>query len=249
MVDIHAHILPGVDDGAADMNSALHMAAMAVESGVTTLAVTPHCMDFEDRENFWGDELAAEMLRFHSRLKKEKIPLRIVAGMEIFGTRKTPGLLREGKLIGINGSDYPLVEFAFYNYAAQATDIIEKIAMMGMRPVIAHPERYEYVQEDPSLLNLWTEMGCLFQINKGSLLGSFGRTEMLMAYDLVERGFAFAVASDAHSPVVRTTWMKDVQRLLKEEFSEETAKKLLDTNPAKIIRNEKIRGEEPRWFR
>ena len=249
MVDIHAHILPGVDDGAADMNSALQMAAMAVESGVTTLAVTPHCMDFEDRNNFWDDELAGCMLDFHARLRQEKIPLKIVAGMEIFGTSRTPSLLHRGKLIGINGSVYPLVEFAFYNYAAQATDILEKIVRMGMRPVVAHPERYEYVQENPDILNIWTEMGCLFQINKGSLLGNFGRDEMWMAYELVDRGFAFAVASDAHSPIVRTTWMKDVQYLLKEEFSKETAKKLLQTNPMKIIKNEKIQGEEPRWFR
>lgn len=249
MVDIHAHILPGVDDGAPDMDSALEMAALAVESGVTVLVATPHCMDFAGRKNYWDSRLTEDMLYFRQMLKKEKIPLKLKPGMEIFGTSKTPGLFKEDKLIGINGSRYPLIEFAFHNYAAQATEILENVLALGLRPVIAHPERYKYIQSDPALLNLWTEMGCLLQINKGSLLGSFGRAEQQLAFELVDRGFAFAVASDAHSPIRRTTWMKDVQQLLTEEFSPATAKKLLDANPMKLINNEIIREASPHWFR
>lgn len=249
MIDIHAHILPGIDDGAPDMDSALEMAAMAVESGVSTLAVTPHCMDFASRKNFWDQQLEMEIANFRHRLKKENIPLEILPGMEIFGTHKTPAYISQGKMIGINHSQYPLIEFEFYNYASQSTEILQQVVDLGLRPVIAHPERYQYVQQDPAILNMWAEMGCLLQVNKGSLLGSFGLTEQALAFEMVGRGFAFAVASDAHSPVMRTTWMKDVQRLLKEEFSPATAKKLLETNPAKIINNETIRWEEPHWFR
>ena len=249
MIDIHAHILPGVDDGAADMDSALEMAAMAVESGVSTLVVTPHCMDYAHRKNFWDQQLEMEIANFRHRLKQENIPLEIMPGMEIFGNHRTPQYIKQGKMIGLNHSYYPLIEFAFYNYASQATEILGELINMGLRPVIAHPERYRYVQDDPAILNMWTEMGCLLQINKGSLLGSFGRTEQALAFEMVGRGFATAVASDAHTPVMRTTWMKDVQRLLREEFSPSTAKKLLETNPAKILKNEKIRWEEPHWFR
>ena len=249
MIDIHAHILPGVDDGAENMDEALEMAAMAVESGVKTLVVTPHCMDFEDRKNFWDPQLEAEIENFRARLARENIPLKILPGMEIFGTHKTPDLIRQGKVAGLNNSDYMLIEFAFYNYAAQATEILEQIIALGKRPVIAHPERYEYVQADPSILNLWVEMGCLLQINKGSLLGSFGRIEQALAFELVDRGFVFAVASDAHSPVRRTTWMADVYRLLAQEFSPSVANRLLKTNPAKIINNENIQRAQPHWFR
>ena len=249
MTDIHAHILPGIDDGAENMDDALEMAALAVESGVKTLVVTPHCMDFADRKNFWDTQLVQEIEKFRLQLAKENIPLEILPGMEIFGTHKTPDLIRQGKLTGINNSDYILIEFAFHNYAAQATEILESIIELGKRPVIAHPERYEYVLNDPSILNLWVEMGCLLQINKGSLLGAFGRREQALAFELVERDFAFAVASDAHSPVRRTTWMKDVKRLLTQEFSQSTAERLLKTNPEKIIRNENIPRAQPHWFR
>lgn len=249
MIDIHAHILPAVDDGAQDMEIALNMAAMAVESGVTTVAATPHCMDFAKRRNFWDRELEKELESFRKALEKEKIPLEIVKGMEIYGTEKVPRLLAEKRMIGINGSDYPLIEFDFYNFEAQSTEILENVLRLGMRPVVAHPERYIYIQQDPAILNMWVEMGCLLQINKGSLLGRFGRREQALAFELVGRGFAFAVASDAHSHIMRTTWMSDVQQLLREEFSPATAEKLLKTNPFKILKNEKIHWEEPHWFR
>ena len=249
MTDIHAHILPGIDDGAPDMDAAIEMAAMAVESGVKTIVATPHCMDFAKRQNLWDSQLQAELSAFRRILTKEKIPLEILPGMEIFGTPQVPDLIRQGKMIGINNSDYMLIEFAFHNYASQATEILEQILALGKRPVIAHPERYIYVQKDPSILNMWTEMGCLMQINKGSLLGAFGNAEQQLAYELVDRGFAFCVASDAHSPMRRTTWMKDVQRLLRQQFSPSAAQMLLETNPAKIIRNENIRWDNPHWFR
>ena len=152
-------------------------------------------------------------------------------------------------MIGLNGSNYPLIEFPFYNYGGRATEILEEIVALGMRPVVAHPERYLYVQKDPGILNLWVEMGCLLQVNKGSLLGRFGRYEEHLAYELVDRGFAFAVASDAHSPRQRTTWMLDVERMLREEFSDRVAEALLKRNPMKLLNNETIQWKEPHWFR
>ena len=249
MIDIHAHILPGIDDGAQNLNSALEMAALALESGVSIVALTPHCMDFAQPQNLWDQNLNAQIQNFRKELENAGIRLEVVPGMEIFGTKRVPKLLKEQKMIGLNGSNYPLIEFAFHNYAAQATEILEDVLALGMRPVVAHPERYEYVQEDPRILNLWVEMGCLLQINKGSLLGSFGRVAERLALELVDRGFACVVASDAHSPTRRTTWMKDVQRLLQEEFSDAAAKVLLESNPLKLLKNEKIRWEEPYWFR
>ena len=188
------------------------------------------------------------VLDLRKALEKARIPLMVYPGMEIFGTMEVPGMLDDGLFIGLNGSRYPLVEFDFYDYAEQATLILEMILEQGKKPIVAHPERYKYVQEDPTLLNLWVEMGCLLQVNKGSLLGRFGRREEQLALALVERRFAHAVASDAHSPLMRTTWMKEVEKLLKTEFSEQTAQRLLETNPLQLLRNEEIRWQEPDWF-
>lgn len=248
MIDIHAHILPGIDDGAADWAESLEMAALAVESGVDLLVATPHAASSGKARNWMNDDLVQLMLSFRRRLAEAKIPLKVVAGMEIFGTDEAPQLLREGKLMGLNGSRYPLLEFPFVDYAAEATDILEEILADGMRPVVAHPERYDYVQQNPSLLNLWVEMGCLLQINRGSLLGRFGRREQLLSEVLVMRGFAFAVASDAHSPRYRTTWMQDVQEYLSREISPQAAWALLERNPMALVNNEDVPWVEPHWF-
>ena len=248
MVDIHAHILPGIDDGSANLRISLEMAEMAVKSGVRIIAATPHSSVFGRHNNFWGEELEKRVSEFKNALEKEKIPLKVVPGMEIFGTAEVPEFLEKGSMIGLNGSKYPLIEFPFSDYADEATDILYDVLSIGMRPVVAHPERYIYAQSDPKILNQWTRMGCLLQVNKGSLLGKFGKNEQDLSLALIERGFAFVVASDAHSSVMRTTWMSEARALVEEEFSKETAKALFESNPMKIIKNEIVRREEPDWF-
>lgn len=248
MIDIHAHILPGLDDGSPDLECSLAMAELAVESGVTGVAATPHCNMPGRFANYWGKSLRQEIGRFRRELEKAGIRLEIYPGMEIFGTPDVPELLRTGRLTTLGGSRYPLIEFPFHEYGLQATEILREVIALGYRPVVAHPERYRYTQEDPMLLNRWVGMGCLLQLNKGSLLGRFGRSAEALAISLIDRGFAAAVASDAHSPAVRTTWMLEVWDLLCAEYSENAAKLLLEENPRRLLQNEEIENEEPEWF-
>lgn len=242
MIDLHSHILPGLDDGARDMQEALKMAAMAVESGVSAMAVTPHCVHGDARKVFEGWKL------LQRQLYREEIPLKLYIGMEIFGTTETAELLRNEQLLTLNGSRYPLIEFGFYTDGEEETEILENVIQAGYRPVVAHPERYEYVQRDPELINLWHKMGCLLQINRGSLLGRFGSTAREMALALVDRGFAALVASDAHSAQMRTPWMADARQLLREEFPAGASRCLLHDNPRKILNDEDIPVVEPGWF-
>ena len=248
MIDLHTHILPGVDDGAPDLDCALAMAEMAVESGVTAIVTTPHCNMPGRFDNYWDFALHGKILAFQQALKKAGIQLAVISGMEVFGTPETPELLQKGKLTTLGGSRYLLIEFPFDGYAQQATEILRAILAMGYRPVVAHPERYRYTQENPLLLNHWLNIGCLMQLNKGSLLGRFGRAAQTLALSMLNRGFAIAVASDAHSSSVRTTWMLDMWEFLCEEYSEYTARLLLEDNPRRILRNVDIRMKEPDWF-
>lgn len=246
MIDIHAHILPGVDDGAFEMEESIEMARIAVESGVEYLVATPHCNLPEER--LWANEARSAAGLFQQRLQQEGIPLKVAAGMEIFGTPEVPELLRRGELMGLAGSRYALIEFPFSDYGRNATAILEAVADMGLCPVVAHPERYTYVQGAPELLNLWHDLGCLFQINRGSLLGRFGRRAETVGHAMVERGFASFVASDAHSAVMRTPWMEDVERLLRSEYSPALAHRLLEENPRRVLMDQEIKTQEPDWF-
>ena len=98
------------------------------------------------------------------------------------------------------------------------------------------------------LLNLWMDMGCLLQVNRGSLIGRFGAAAQELSWAMLERGFVCAVASDAHSPAVRTTWMKDVHDLLREEYSEDAARLVLEERPRRLLRGQTMDIPEPNWF-
>ena len=243
MIDLHSHILPQQDDGAQSLEQSLAMARMAVDSGVTAIVGTPHCVGDRRREVFGAWQLLREALR------EMGIPLTLYLGMEIYGTPDTSGLLLGGELFTLNGSRYPLIEFSFRSDGWEETQILESICREGYRPVVAHPERYAFLWEEPQLVERWKEMGCLLQVNRGSLLGRFGSRIQEMAGRLLERGYVTVIASDAHSHRARTPSMADVRRLLQEEFSPEYAWLLLEENPRRIIENEEIPTAQPVRFR
>ena len=242
MIDLHCHILPGMDDGARDMETALHMAALAVQSGVGAMAVTPHCA------SDGVAQIRERLSRLRAAVAEEGIPLRLYSGMEIFGGPNTAALLREGRLLTLNGSRYPLIEFSFDSDGDEETAVLHSVLQAGYIPLVAHPERYRCIQEDPEQVNLWAQMGCRFQVNRGSLLGRFGPVAMETAWALVDRGFATAVASDAHSATRRTPWMRDAWGLLARRVSPTAAAWLLEENPRRILNNERLLCTEPEWF-
>lgn len=242
MIDLHSHILPGLDDGARDLEESLRMADMAVRSGVTAMVATPHCA---------GDrtvEIRESLAYLRAGLHSSRIPLRVYAGMEIFGGPDTAAMLQRGELLTLAGSRYVLMEFEFESDGETQTQVLQSVVQAGFTPLVAHPERYRYVRENPEWINLWKRMGCLFQVNRGSLLGRFGPGARHMAMELTGRGFATVVASDAHSASMRTPWMGDVWELLSRRFSPDAAVWLLRNNPGRILKNEQIPPAEPEWF-
>ena len=242
MIDLHSHILPELDDGSRSLNESLAMARMAVEGGIREMIATPHCMEGRAREVRFAWELLSEALR------ETGIPLKLYPGMEIFGTGDTVRLLQAGELFTLNGSRYPLVEFGFHSDGEEETEILRERVRAGYVPLVAHPERYAYLQQDFALVNGWKKLGCLFQVNRGSLLGRFGRSAQMLAEAMVERRFADVVATDAHSPRMRTPWLRDVRERLGGRFSPETARRLLEENPKRIRNNELLIPAEPEWF-
>lgn len=242
MIDLHSHILPGMDDGAQSLQDSLAMARMAVDSGIHAMVATPHCADDRRQEAYDAWVLLRQALH------ENDIPLHLFLGMEIFGTHDTARMLLEGELLTLNASRYPLIEFSFRSDGEEETSILHSICNAGFQPVVAHPERYAYVQKNPQILNDWCRMGCLLQINRGSLIGRFGHQAQEMAVTLVNQNFVSAIASDAHSPHQRAPWLKDVRQLLSLEFSKQYARELLHDTPKKIIKNEDIHPAQPEWF-
>lgn len=249
MIDIHTHVLPGIDDGSSSMEMSLELLSMAADSGVRAIVATPHCNIPDEYENYVSPGLIDLWNRLLAAKKKAGIEIHLCRGMEIYATTDLPRLLAERKVWTLNGTNYFLMEFGFREDPDFCRLILRQCADLGFRPIIAHPERYYFIQNDPELAYEWCVNGYGLQINKGSLLGRFGKGPQYTAESLLRHGVVACVASDAHNPRQRTTHMKEIQLYLMEEYGEEYARLLLRENPARILTGRDMLGYEPIPFR
>lgn len=240
MIDIHAHILPGLDDGSPDMEHSVEMAELAAESGVTAIIATPHCNQRGMFENYASPELAERLETFRTELRKNGTPLEVYMGAEVYGAENTARLFREGRLATLGGSRYLLTEFDFFADIGYMQWLINELLDAGCIPVIAHPERYFELQEQPRIIEKWLADGLGIQINKGSLFGRFGSSAAKLAHYLLREGMVTCVASDAHGARVRTTDMSPAMDFLSMEYSDGLAQLLLVDNPKRILQDREL---------
>lgn len=240
MIDIHNHLLPFIDDGSPTLDNSLDMAEIAAASGVDTVILTPHCNIPDYFDNYYTPELMDAFHSLQSAIEKAGIPLRVLPGMEVFTTDNIASLIQDQRLIGLNFSDYLLVEFDFSAPPEWMTDKLQDICYTGRIPVVAHPERYDCIQDAPWLAEVWLKSGCFLQCNKGSFLGSFGRHEEIAAHFLLDHRMVSFVASDAHRANVRTPQMHEIYQYISHTYSEETAQQLMQDNPLMICENRPI---------
>lgn len=241
MTDIHCHILPDIDDGASDLEESLEMARMACVSGVTDIAATPH-FNGTMEELPLLETILQRLELFKAALKKEDIPLQMHQGAEILCLPETPELAQRNLLPTLGQSNYVLTEFYFDESFAFMDDVLSEIADCGYRIVVAHPERYGVIQRDPRLLERWARLGYVLQMNKGSVLGSFGHRAENAAHDILRLELAHLFASDAHSSYSRTPHMSAIEQWTEEFCTPELAHILLSENPRRILKGKSIVG-------
>lgn len=240
MFDIHCHILHGVDDGSDSFEESVKMVKIAESGGTSAIIATPHSNVPGSYQNHWNITLAAQITMLNSRLSAEGVSVRIFPGQEIFAAGSFLSLLKSGKLLTLNNSVYPLVEFDFYEYSESVYMKLEQLVAEGFVPIVAHPERYAFVNEEEDAIIRLKDIGCLLQVNKGSLKGSFGRAAHFSAHRLLASQLADFVASDGHGPYVRTPYLEDVHEMISEMYSLDYAELLLRDNPKLVIENKKI---------
>lgn len=240
MVDIHCHILPGLDDGSDNLEESLRMARLAVDGGTDAIIVTPHSNIPDSYLNYCDKDYVEKFKALKARLTEENIPLKIFPGHEIFAADNFVELIKTKKLLTLCNSDYPLVEFNFTEHSESVYEKLQMLTAEGLTPIVAHPERYAFVAEDDFAPLKLNNLGCLLQVNKGSLKGNFGRNAYFASHAIIENEIADFVASDAHSPYMRTPYLADAFEIISEIHSEEYADLLLNINPSNVIHNKKI---------
>ncbi len=240
MLDLHCHILPGLDDGAGTPEISLEMAALAADSGVTHIFATPHCNTRNEQKNFRGPELIQAYTKLQEAIDSHGIPVKILSGAEVLARGHFEDHLDAGDFMTLNGSRYLLVEYYFDESPDYMERCLRAVEDRGLVPVVAHPERYYCVQNAPELAQLWSERGRVLQINKGSLLGDLGPMAAETASLLLRRGAVAVIASDAHHFRFRTPHMGALLEHLERRFPEVDPRLLLRDNPLRIARDQAL---------
>ena len=200
MIDIHCHILPGLDDGPANIDFSIAMARAAVEDGTQIIVATPHVRrDHKVDPAVIGPAVDA----LNERLESEKVPLRVVAGAEVGWREAADMTAEELRNVTLGNSGYLLLECPYGKSPVDIEGVIEHVREAGLRAVLAHPERCPLFRNDVDRLAAIVEAGAVTSVTAGSLAGSFGERVQELAFEMLERGLVHDVASDAHDHLHR----------------------------------------------
>jgi len=250
IVDIHSHIIPGIDDGSKDMEMTLEMLRNAEKDGVKEIVATPHYLLEYGEATI--DEVRNYVKEINNILVKENINIKIYSGQEVYYTEKIIEYYMQGAIGTINDSRYMLIEFPMRKFDESIFDTLYELQVRNMVPVIAHPERYIPIIEDPKNINKFLNEGYLFQVNAGSIDGRFGEKVQRTANVLLNNGIYNFIGSDAHNINRRNTGLSTALNLInKSEIKDvfkDSSEKMLNNGEVKFS-GEKIKEKKSIfWF-
>ena len=237
MIDIHNHLIPGIDDGSDSLKLSRKLLKDAIAEGITDVCITPHFMKhgpYKVRKK--------ELVSLFEQLKMdtEDLNVRLYLGNELYIDRELDELLMNDEICTMNDSRYVLIEFPFESYSRDYDEYLYNVSL-NYEIIIAHPERYAYVKKDHSFVDRWLKEGYLLQSNTTSLTS---RDSRKVIYDLIEKGKLSFIASDAHNEY-RPLSLIEAYEHIRKKFNKETADLLMDVNPACVLRNERIKRMSP----
>ena len=242
MIDLHCHLMPGVDDGSKTLNETLAMFENAVTSGVTDMVLTPHYI--KGTKYSLDNEAKSKITAIlREALRRSEIDINISFGNEVYLDDKLPEMLECGEISTLNNSRYLLVELPVASEAKNAGNVFFRLRSQGITPVIAHPERYAYIQKHPEKVLEYTKLGCLLQGNYMSLLGKYGRKAEKTLKTLLKEDVIAFLASDVHHETNEYHLPEAERKVLKIVRSEDKVQKLFIENPEKVIKDEEIEKE------
>lgn len=239
MIDLHCHLLWGVDDGPRTLDQSLQMLELAAAKGTTDIVATPHL----NRKFSCSPEVLLE--RMEELRHRSGGAVRIHRGCDFHLTYDNVyEASRNHGWYTINGGRFLMAEIPDLTNAAAATPVLRSLIDSGITPIITHPERHDLLRRDPRRIRGWIGEGCLLQVTAGSLTGRFGRDAKKNGWYLVEHGLAHFIASDAHDTRDRTPRLDEAFNLVVNRLGSDRAHDLFVSNPTYVLHNEPLPYEQ-----
>jgi protein-tyrosine phosphatase len=236
MVDLHSHILPGIDDGAADVNVSLAMANAFLADGVSTVACTPHILPGLYHNT--GPQIRKAVADLQAALDQAGLPLRLVTGADNHIAGDFVASLAGGRLLTLADSRYVLVEPPHHVAPARMEEFFFSILVAGYVPILTHPERLTWIKSQYATIQKLLTAGVWMQITCGSLTGAFGRDPKYWGERMLDEGAVHILASDAHDISRRPPCMSRARELVAKRVGAVEARNLVETRPTGVIANE-----------
>jgi protein-tyrosine phosphatase len=236
MIDLHCHILPGIDDGAANLGVSLRMAQASVADGVSVVVCTPHILP--GLYHNAGPQIASAVQHLQDALEQEGIPLRLVVGADVHMVPDLVAGLRSGRIPSIAGSRYVLVEPPHHTAPPQLESFFFRLLVEGFVPILTHPERLNWLQHRYEVIRQLVRAGVWMQITSASLTGAFGRDAQCWAHRMLDDGCVHILATDAHDTHRRPPDLSHGRDVAAARVGIEEADHLVLTRPLGVIRNE-----------
>lgn len=228
IIDIHSHILPGIDDGSADMEETLAMLAIAEKEGITHMIATPHYK--ENRTQTDPQKVKSLIAQVQAAAEAKGISVKILAGNEVYYFSDIEEAVDEGKILALNEGNRMLVEFNPFADYKRIRNAMDNVRGLGFHPVIAHVERYECMLKNPDNVEQLYDMDVEIQVNAASITGEAGFKSKMFVHKLLKKHLVHYVGTDAHESKKRAPKMKKCASILRKKYGEEYANELLYKN-------------------
>ena len=243
MIDVHSHILPNIDDGSISIEETFNLIKEAKEAGFEGIVCTSHYM-----ENYYETnrpEREVWINAIHENLENKNIDMNLYLGNEIYMSDNIIELLEDGKATTMNDTSYVLFELPMNAEPMNLYDMVYEMQQYKIVPILAHPERYSFVQTDPELIYDLIDKGVLMQANYGSIIGQYGKKAQMIVQKFLENNMIHMLGTDVHRQNTIYPKIPEIILELKSLIGEEKVKELTTINPELVINNKRIDIRKP----
>lgn len=243
-IDIHSHILPGLDDGSQSISMSIEMARVALTDHIGTMVATPHIKT--GRFDYSKRYILQRVDELNQHFKRNDVDLQVLPGAEYYLEPDLPQRLADGDLLTINNTGrYLLIELPSIMVPEHTERILYEIQLQGVIPIIAHPERNEVLAKRPDILSAYSKRGILAQVTSTSITGLFGRRVAKAANKMVADGSVQILASDAHTPNKRAPLISEAYHAVERLWGDQYARRLGWQNPKDVISGRAVEHVRP----